>query len=89
MVLVLSCVLVGCTPKIEYVTQYETVYISLPEALLAPCRMTPVGMDAYDYESALYALTEAYIASAKNMAKCNERIRHAREYQRSRMEKPQ
>lgn len=49
------------------------------EALLADCKVTPVGLLGDDYETAFYAVSEAYIATAKDTAECNIRLKAARE----------
>jgi hypothetical protein len=41
--------------------------------------VTPVGLLGEDYRTAFYAVSEAYMATAKNTAMCNIRLKAARE----------
>jgi len=40
--------------------------------------MEPVGELGDDYESAFYAVSEAYVASAEHVSGCNNRLNTAR-----------
>lgn len=46
-------------------------------ALLAPCKMIPIGELGVTYESGFYAVAEAYNDSAESVASCNARIMQA------------
>lgn len=52
--------------------------VSPQKALLNDCKAAPVGELGDDYESAFYAVSEAYIGTAENITQCNIRLDKAR-----------
>ena len=74
-VLVLLLFLItGCATS----TKVSPVVIVSPQkALLSPCKVIPVGELGVDYESAFYAVSDAYIDTAESVAKCNARLKAA------------
>lgn len=56
-----------------------TIVVSPQKALLRPCNVTPVGELGVEYESAFYAVSEAYIDTSESVAKCNARLKAALE----------
>ena len=74
-ILVLLLLLVtGCT---TYPKSNPIVIVSPQKALLSPCKVIPVGELGVDYESAFYAVSDAYIDTAESVAKCNARLKAA------------
>ena len=74
-ILVLIMLISGCVPY-----QPTSITIITPQKhLLAPCKMTPVGELGDNDNSALIAVSEAYIASAQSISECNARLKTARE----------
>ena len=54
-----------------------TVIVSPQKALLRPCKVTPVGELGSDFESAFYAVSDAYMKTSGEVAKCNSRLKAA------------
>ena len=48
---------------------------SVLKAPIRPCKVTPVGELGSDYETAFYAVSEAYISTSERIAKCNAQIK--------------
>lgn len=78
-----TCLLTfGCSTK-QPVVQTEVVYQTIPEHLLEGCRMTTIVIDSEStssYEGAFYAIADAYVSTAENMAHCNNKLETARQY---------
>lgn len=55
----------------------QTTIVSPQKALLSPCKVIPVGELGVDYESAFYAVSDAYMDTAESVAKCNARLKAA------------
>lgn len=78
----LILLLSGCSQN-EQVIIHKHSLVSVPESLLEPCKVVPVRLDYQTYETAFYASRDAYIDTAKEVAKCNVRLNKAREFQKS------
>lgn len=75
--LVTLLMLAGCSTKPP---AQQIVIVQAPQkSLLVDCKVTPVGLLGEDYRTAFYAVSEAYMATAKNTAMCNIRLKAARE----------
>lgn len=53
------------------------VHQSPQKALLRPCKVAKVGELGVDYETAFYAVSEAYMNTSELVAKCNLRLETA------------
>ena len=56
----------------------QIVIVSPQKALLSDCKAQPVGELGGNYETAFYAVSEAYIGTAENITQCNIRLDKAR-----------
>lgn len=63
--------------------QKETVYQSLPSALLSDCKVVDM-QDAETLEDLAQNASEALLEQYKEVAKCNSRLKQAREIQQNR-----
>ena len=78
--------LVGCAQK-EQIVITKQVAVTAPESLMVACKVEPVRLDYQTYETAFYAARDAYIATAKNVAKCNARMEQLRAFNREEAER--
>ena len=68
--------LAGCSTK-QAVPQI--IVVGPQAALLSDCKVEPIGLLGEDYRTVFYAVSRAYIATAKNTGICNTRLKAARQ----------
>ena len=79
-IVALICLSISGCSKNQPVVQTEIVYRPIPEALLSTCTVveptiTPEAIRSY--EEAFYVVSEAYLATNRNVALCNTKTLEA------------